>query len=262
MRIAPLQGPHRIDIAKANAEKNLQNARALFESYLRAAFTQGGLERDGVERGQGAGMSGSWPVKTLAEVCQLKPRKNEAREKLSPADEVSFVPMEDLGINLKHFKALKSRPLLDVASGYTYFAEGDVLLAKITPCFENGKLGIATDLKNGVGFGSSEFYVLRPHENLSAEWLYYYLNRETFRVEGAARMSGAVGHRRVTKEFIETYPIPLPPLSEQQRIVNLLGKLQSSSESMVAIQSKKIVALENLKRSLLSQAFSGGMVVD
>ena len=107
---------------------------------------------------------------------------------------------------------------------YTYFADGDVLLAKITPCFENGKLGIARGLTNGIGFGSSEYIVFRPDRTLSKEWLYYYLSRETFRVEGAERMSGAVGHKRVSMEFIESYPIPVPPLPEQQRIVGILDE--------------------------------------
>ena len=202
-------------------------------------------------------MSVSWPVRTLAEVCQLMPGKREARIKLDPADEVSFVPMEDLGVNSMRVKALKSRPLLDVAGSYTYFAEGDVLLAKITPCFENGKLGIATNLINGVGFGSSEYFVLRPDVTVSAEWLYHYLNRESFRLEGAARMSGAVGHRRVTKEFIESYPIPVPLLSEQQRIISKLDALVGASDVLASAYVKKLAALDDLQKSLLNQAFRG-----
>jgi type I restriction enzyme S subunit len=185
----------------------------------------------------------SWPMKTLGEVCQLRPEKSEARARLSATANVSFVPMEDLGINAKWVKAVKSKPFSDVAGSYTYFAEGDVLLAKITPCFENGKLGIAADLDNGAGFGSSEYFVLRPNATVSAEWLYHYLNRESFRLEGAARMSGAVGHRRVTKEFIEHYPIPVPPLSEQQRIVRLLD------EAFEGIATAKANAEKNLQKA-------------
>jgi len=122
--------------------------------------------------------------------------------------------MDDLGVDRKFLNASQVKPLATVVSSYTYFADGDVLLAKITPCFENGKLGIATDLSNGIGFGSSEFTVFRPSANLDKEWLYYFLSREAFRVEGAARMTGAVGHKRVPKEFIESYPIPLPPLPD------------------------------------------------
>jgi type I restriction enzyme S subunit len=234
-----------IAIAKVNAEKNLQNARALFESHLQSVFAKS------------VAISMNWPIKTLGEVCQLKPAKSEARARLSAAADVSFVPMEDLGINDKWVKALKSRPLSDVAGSYTYFAEGDVLLAKITPCFENGKLGIATNLINGVGFGSSEYFVLRPDAAVSAEFLYHYLNRDSFRLEGAARMSGAVGHRRVTREFIESYPIPVPSRSEQQRIISNLDELVGASDALTSSYVKKLAALDDLQKSLLNQAFRG-----
>ena len=160
-------------------------------------------------------MKAGWDVKSLGEVCEIKPPKSEARAKLSPKDLVSFVPMEALGIDLKYLQANQTKTLEDVVGGYTYFADGDVLLAKITPCFENGKLGIANNLSNGVGFGSSEYIVFRPNSSLKNEWLYYYISRQTFRSEGAERMSGAVGHKRVSKEFIENYPIPIPPIQEQ-----------------------------------------------
>ena len=169
-------------------------------------------------------MKTGWTVKPLAAVCQIKPPKAEARSLISANDLVSFVPMESLGIDQKILVPTQTRPLSEVAGSYTYFADGDVLLAKITPCFENGKLGIAANLVNGIGFGSSEYIVLRPDASLDKEWLYYFLARESFRNEGAERMTGAVGHKRVAKDFVEAYPIPLPPLPEQQRIVTLLDE--------------------------------------
>ena len=154
----------------------------------------------------------------------MKPRKSEARGIVAPDARVSFLPMEDLGIGQKFVRAKQERSFREVAGSYTYFRNGDVLLAKITPCFENGKLGIADGLTNEIGFGSSEYMVFRPDISLSTEWLYYYLSREVFRADGAVRMSGAVGHKRVAKEFIETYPIPVPPLPEQRRIVGILDE--------------------------------------
>ena len=167
-------------------------------------------------------MSSNWPTKTLAEVCQIRPPKAEARQRLAQAELVSFVPMEDMGIDQMVLVPTQTKPLAEVAGSYTYFADGDVLLPKITPCFENGKLAIASELTNGIGFGSSEFMVFRPDKSVDKGWLYYFLSRESFRVEGAARMSGAVGHKRVAMEFIDSYPIPIPPLPEQQRIVAIL----------------------------------------
>ena len=184
-----------------------------------------------------------WAITTLAEVCQIKPPKSEARERVSATSPVSFLPMEDLGIDVKFVQASQTRTLSDVVGSYTYFADGDVLLAKITPCFENGKLGIADGLENGIGFGSSEYFVFRPDPTVSKEWLYYLLSSETFRAEGAARMSGAVGHKRVSKEFIEAYPIPVPPLAEQRRIVGLLD------EAGEALATANANAANNLKNA-------------
>ena len=87
-------------------------------------------------------MKAGWQTKRLADVCEIKPPKVEARRRLSDKDSVSFVPMEDLGIDQKFFVPTQTRPLTEVAGSYTYFANGDVLLAKITPCFENGKLAL------------------------------------------------------------------------------------------------------------------------
>jgi type I restriction enzyme S subunit len=188
-------------------------------------------------------MKNGWQKKTLADVCEIKPPKSEARERVAADALVSFAPMEDLGIDRKFLNATQVKPLASVVGSYTYFAEGDVLLAKITPCFENGKLGIATGLKNGIGFGSSEFIVFRPCESLDREYLYYYLSRADFRNEGAARMGGAVGQQRVSKEFIESYPIPLPPLPEQDHIVGILD------EAFEGIAIAKANAEQNLQNA-------------
>lgn len=197
-----------------------------------------------------------WLIKTLAEACVIKPSKGEARDTLSGDSPVSFVPMEDLGIGEKFVQAKQTRHLSDVVGNYTYFAQGDVLLAKITPCFENGKLGIADRLVNGIGFGSSEYMVFRPVGGLSQEWLYYYLSREAFRVEGAAQMSGAVGHRRISKEFVESYPIPIPPLAEQHRIVSILDKAFSAMETSKVNAEKNLQSTHALFDSYLVSVFS------
>ena len=201
-------------------------------------------------------MKKGWPTKTLAEVCQIKPPKSEAREKVSASSIVSFLPMEDMGIDVKFVQATQTKLLSAVVGSYTYFADGDVLLAKITPCFENGKLGIADGLSNGIGFGSSEYFVFRPDPTVSKEWLYYFLSGETFRVEGAARMTGAVGHKRVSKEFIEDYPIPVPPLAEQQRIVGLLDEAFEGLATAKANAEKNLQNARALFESHLQSVFT------
>ena len=193
---------------------------------------------------------------TLGEACQIKPPKSEGRDKVSADKPVSFLPMEDLGIDEKFVRATQAKPLSVVVGGYTYFANGDVLLAKITPCFENGKLGIAEGLTNGIGFGSSEYIVFRPGKTLSKEWLYYYLSRESFRVEGAERMSGAVGHKRVSKEFIESYSIPIPPLPEQHRIVGILDEAFDALSTATANAEQNLHNARALFESHLQSVFT------
>jgi len=201
-------------------------------------------------------MKNGWSSKRLDEVCRIKPPKSEARDKISTNKLVSFLPMEDMGIDQEYVRPTQTKPLSSVMGSYTYFADGDVLLAKITPCFENGKLGIAQGMTNGIGFGSSEYIVFRPDKTLSKEWLYYYLSRETFRVEGVERMSGAVGHKRVSMEFIESYPIPVPPLPEQKRVVGILDEAFAGLATATANAEKNLQNARALFESHLQAVFT------
>ncbi len=200
-------------------------------------------------------MRQDWNYVSLAKACQIRPPKSEAKEHLLQSDPVSFVPMNDLGIRKKYFSPVEERPLGKVSGSYTYFAEGDVLLAKITPCFENGKLGIARGLVNGIGFGSSEFIVFRPEDELMPEFLFYYLSQDSFRDAGQRVMSGAVGHKRVPKEFIENHLIPLPPLAEQKRIIAILDEAFAGIDAAIANTEKNLANARELFESYLIAAF-------
>jgi type I restriction enzyme S subunit len=203
-------------------------------------------------------INNGWERKRIGEVAIIKPPKSEARERVPPDALVSFVPMEDLGISTKYPEPKQTKRLSEVVGSYTYFADGDVLLAKITPCFENGKVGIAKDLENGVGFGSSEFFVLRPDCIVSNEWLFHFLSREDFRQEGALRMSGAVGHKRVPKEFLESCEIPVPPIPEQQRIVGVLDEAFEGLATAKANAEKNLQNARALFESHLHSVFTEG----
>ena len=135
-----------------------------------------------------------------------------------------------------------------------------MLLAKITPCFENGKLGIAKDLTNKIGFGSSEYIVFRPNSDVDPNWLYYFLNRTEFRSNGAKHMSGAVGHKRVTKEFIEDSILPLPPIVKQKKFVAEIENVSEFTKSLIFSSQSKVCELTRLMQSTLKQAFAGELV--
>ncbi len=201
-------------------------------------------------------MSSGWQTKKLSEVCQIKPSKKEAKEVLAESDLVSFVPMNDLGIRQKTLIHKEEKALGKVVGNYTYFADNDVLLAKITPCFENGKLGIAQGLKNGIGFGSSEYIVFRSKGEIDPEYLFYYLSQDSFRDAGAKVMTGAVGHKRVPKEFIENYRIPLPRLEEQKRIVAILDEAFAGIDTAIANTEKNLANARELFESYLNSVFT------
>lgn len=167
-------------------------------------------------------MKAGWEVKPLGEVAEIRPPKKLAKAALSDSDLVSFAGMSELGELQANFAEADARPLSKVYKNYTYFADNDVLIAKITPCFENGKMGIARNLTNGVGFGSSEFVPLRTNGEITSEFLFYFLLRDKFRKDGAKVMSGAVGHKRVPHEYFSELLTPIPPLDEQKRIVAVL----------------------------------------
>lgn len=163
-------------------------------------------------------LSTEYEFMRLDDICEINPKKSELND-ISDNLLVSFVPMADLNENNVNFISKTSKKLAEVKNGYTYFKDNDVLLAKVTPCFENGKAGIAKSLTNGIGFGSSEFYVIRSGERVLPMWIYLNVVTEKFREEGRAQMSGTSGLQRIPKEFIGSFEIPLPPISIQQQIV-------------------------------------------
>jgi type I restriction enzyme M protein len=163
-------------------------------------------------------VSNRFPLVRIAEVCTVNPRKSKSAD-LSPETSVSFVPMADLNEHRIAFHYTEEKQLSEVSASYTYFEDNDVLLAKVTPCFENGKAGIARGLRNGLGFGSSEFYVLRSNGQVLPEWVYFCVMHPFFRDAAVAQMTGTGGLQRVPRDYVENFQIPLPPLDVQKEIV-------------------------------------------
>ena len=160
----------------------------------------------------------AFPFFPIGRICTINPRKSELSD-IRADTKVSFVPMSDLNENQMAFVAKEQRALCEVGASYTYFRDNDVLLSKVTPCFENGKAGIARNLKNGIGFGSSEFYVLRSSERALPEWIYFCVSHPLFRQSGIKNMTGTGGLQRVPRKFIDDFEVPLPPLDVQQEVV-------------------------------------------
>ena len=178
-----------------------------------------------------------WPKAELGTVCVVNPLKSEVA-KLDESTEVSFVPMADMSENAMFFDVRSTKRLGEVGPSYTYFKDDDVLVAKVTPCFENGKGGIAKHLHNGIGFGSSEFYVLRPREATTPEWVYLCLASPEFRAWAIPKMTGTGGLQRVPRWAMGEYEIPLPPLETQREIVVELDEERSAVDQAVMLATK------------------------
>ncbi len=158
----------------------------------------------------------------LGEICTVNPR---ARTTGRPDDTVvSFVPLAAVNERTGTIAVREERCLSAVQQGYTAFEDGDVLFAKITPCMENGKVALARNLTNGIGRGSTEFYVLRPGERVLSDYIYHFVRQPRSREEARKNFSGTAGQQRVPKPFMQNAPIPLPPLDEQRRIAGILNR--------------------------------------
>ena len=172
-----------------------------------------------------------WGLKTLEDCCVINPQKT-TDSRLKPGLEVSFCPMP----YISEKGEIKTDDIIiydKVKSGFTYFAENDVLFAKITPCMENGKGAIARNLKNGIGFGSTEFHVLRPKkEMITPEWLYFLTTFQQFRKDAENNMTGSAGQRRVPANFLKKYRVSVPPKSLQYEFARILQQLDKSKFRM------------------------------
>jgi len=190
-------------------------------------------------------------MRALGSMAQVNPRPSSV---LDDSIEVTFLPMKAVQELSGRIDTSDARVVAKVKKGYTSFQENDVLFAKITPCMENGKIAIAKDLLNGVGYGSTEFHVLRCSDELDPGYLFYYLIRDVFRAEAQRNMSGAVGQLRVPKRFLEESPIPFFPLSKQKRIVakieELFSEIDNAENALVGLQISQKTYLQSILKKL------------
>ena len=168
-----------------------------------------------------------WGMVSLGSVCDINPKKSHDN-RLCSGLEVSFVPMPAVTESGK-IDATAIKQFDEVKTGFTYFAENDVLFAKITPCMENGKGAVAKGLHNGIGFGSTEFHVIRPIlDKTNPYWIYTLMEFPQFRVDAANNMTGSAGQRRVPASFLEDYCVAVPPIDLQNRFATFVEQVDKS----------------------------------
>ena len=195
------------------------------------------------------GFEGEWREVHLADICIINPKKLPR-----PLDDkVTFVPMDAVTEDAKLIRH-ETRKYYEVEKGFTSFADNDVLIAKITPCFENGKGAFVHSLANGIGFGSTEFHVLRAKPNFCPKFIYYLTNSREFRIRGEANMQGSAGQRRVTTDYLRCYKLRIPPLlKEQQEITSVL----SSADCDIETLQQELEHLKQEKKALMQQLLTG-----
>ena len=198
-----------------------------------------------------------WEVKRLKFGAELNPSPLAVR-RLQAEAEVSFVPMEAVG-EFGGLDLTRTKSIADVGSGYTYFGDGDVVVAKITPCFENGKGALAAGLINRIAFGTTELHVLRALDAVDRKYLFYATLADAFRRLGEAEMYGAGGQKRVPEAFIENLKHPMPPVPEQRAIATFLDRETARIDSLAAKKERLIELLQEKRTALITRAVTKGL---
>ena len=202
-----------------------------------------------------------WPRVTIGSVCAVNPPRPPL-QRVADNTEVTFVPMAAVDEHTGTIVAAQDRTLGEVrAKSYRAFSPGDVLFAKITPCMENGKAVVVPSTASQLGFGSTEFHVMRPGPSIDAQFLWHYVRQERFRSDAEQHMAGSVGQLRVPADFLKEATIPLPPLDEQRAVAALLSGALNGSRAADGHLAAAQRAIERFREAILFAAASGHLTV-
>lgn len=240
-----------VDEQIENTEKLIQKNQELKKGLMQQLLTKG-IGHTEFKKTELGYIPKEWEIKKLKEISEVNPRKDILEDyKL-----VSFIGMEDIDSDGELINK-KVREYVSVKKGYTAFRENDVLLAKITPCFENGKRFLARGLENKIGFGSTEFHVLRASEKINSCYLYYIINSYKFKTLAENNMIGSAGQKRVPTDFVKEYELIVPTKEEQEKIVSILSNID---KKLKQYKNKKY-KLEILKKGLMQKLLTGAIKV-
>ncbi|GAB2997906.1 restriction endonuclease subunit S [Psychrosphaera aestuarii] len=246
----------KIDTLIAKQEKLIKLLKEKRQAVISHAVTRG-LNPEAPMKDSGVEWLGevpeNWIVAPIKRIAELTPKKSEIANKKE--FKCSFVPMDKL--KQDSLVLDESKLISEVYDGYTYFKNEDVLIAKVTPCFENKNMVVARDLVNGIGFGSSEIYVLRTTKKILNDFLYYRLQEEAFMDIATAAMTGAGGLKRVPANVITNFSIALPSKTEQTEIVVFLKKRLKQLDSLCEKAKAAIELMKERKTTLISAAVTG-----
>lgn len=243
----------KIDTLISNQQAQIEKLKQYKQALITEVVTKG-LNPNAPMKDSGVEWIGlipeTWSINRIKYICTFN---SSVKLDLSPNDVVAYAPMECVknGYMLPREISVSS-----VSSGLTFFKEGDIVMAKVTPCFENGNIAIATNLKNGVGFGSSELFTFRDYK-VNAKWLMYFLLNRKFVQLACSTMTGTGGLKRVSPGFVDALTLAIPPDDEQNKVVAFLDNKLSKVDRLIGIKERKIEKLTVFKKSLIYEYVTG-----
>ena len=196
-----------------------------------------------------------WRIIRIKHLATVNPNKSEIKH-LSLDSEVTFIPMEKI-IGPGQVDYSLSNTIENIINGYTYFKDGDIIMAKVTPCFENSNIAIVNGMKNGIGFGTTELHVLRCNDKCYNKYLFYYLQSSVFVLKGISKMYGVGGLKRVPEDFVSNHKLAVPSYEEQKQIAGYLDKKCLEIGKIISQKEQLIKKLEDYKKSLIYEYVTG-----
>ena len=201
-------------------------------------------------------MSGEWPELPIGEVATVNPRRDGALRLLDDQLDATFVPMAAVDEISGTIANPKIKALGELRKGFTPFVEDDVIFAKITPCMQNGKSAVARGLANGLGFGSTEFHVIRCGPRVIPEWIWYFLRQQSVKEEAQRRFRGSAGQQRVPADFLKQLRMPVPSRDQQRRLVYRIDQCMERIDEIRSLGDQLVLESNALLPSLLEAAFT------
>lgn len=246
-----------IDQAIALKQQQIEKLGEYKQIVIQNAVTKG-LNPNAPMKDSGVAWIGDipehWEMVSIKRIAKISPKVDLSNYKLD--EKVTFLPMEKVSSN-GDIDCEILKPIRKVKQGFTAFKKNDVILAKITPCFENGKGALLDKLETEIGYGSTEFHVLRASKRIKAYYLYLITHSSNFLTLGEAMMTGSAGQKRVPTDFVANYQFPLPPMSEQQQIIEYVENLNRKISDTIQSYQTQIDRLKEYKNILINQAVTG-----
>lgn len=239
--------------------KEIQELEALKSAVITAAITKG-IDPNAAMKKTDVyylpEVPAAWEVTKLKRICKVGASINEQLKKHDDQDEVVFLPMENISEDGQIDCSIK-QPIAKVKTGFSSFAKDDVIVAKITPCFENGKGACLDKLESDIGYGTTELFNLRAGDDVLPEYLYFITMTKLFRILGEGQMTGSAGQKRVPADFIRDFTIGLPALDEQQAIVEYIHAEKERIDRLIATKHEQLSALTEFKSTVISDTVTG-----